>query len=146
MLTNKMSLIEMLNFKPDEMDMLSLPIEAITYIKVSVVSLYKEDNYDFIRYLFTIEDFKDNFLDYTTTIFHDFDATNTNQSRFVTIFELYSLYSYANVSEYLKEIMEDYNHIADVIFDFYTHDNKEYRMSNLDGIVKLERILNTKSA
>lgn len=136
----------MLNFKPSEMDMLSLPIEAITYIKVSVVSLYKEDNYDFIRYLFTIEDFKDNFLDYGSTVFHDFDATNTNQARFVTIFELYSLYSYANVSDYLKQIMEEYSHIADVIFDFYTHDNKEYRMSNLDGIVKLEKMNDTKSA
>lgn len=140
MLKKDMSLSEMINFKPSEMDMLSLPIEAITYIKVSIVSLYKEDNYDLLRYLFTIEDFKDNFLDINTTIFYDFDGTNTNQSRFVTIFELYSLYSYANVSEYLREVLEGYSHIADVLFDFYTHDNKEYRLSNLDGIVKLEQL------
>lgn len=140
MLKKDMSLVEMANYKPSEMDMLELPMEAVVYIKVSIVSLYKEDNYDFIRYLFETEDIQTEFLDLGSTTIYDFDGTNTNQSRFVTIFELLSLYSYANVSEYLKDILEEYNHVADVLIDFYTHDNKAYRLSNLDGIVKLEQM------
>ena len=140
MLKKDMSLVEMANYKPSEMDMLELPMEAVVYIKVSIVSLYKEDNYDFIRYLFETEDIQTEFLDLGSTTIYDFDGTNTNQLRFVTIFELLSLYSYANVSEYLKDILEEYNHVTDVLIDFYTHDNKAYRLSNLDGIVKLEQM------
>ena len=56
MLTKDMSLIEMIKYKPSEMDMATLPLDIVVYIKVSVVSLYKEDNYEFIRYLFGKED------------------------------------------------------------------------------------------
>ena len=135
-----MSLSTMLNFMPSETDMLSLPLDVTTYIKVSIVSLYQEDNYDFIRYLFTVEDINNDFKDLAKTVFYDFDGTNTNQSRFVTIFELYSLYSFANVSQTLKDILEGYEQVADVIIDFFTHDDKKYRLSNLDGIVKLEEL------
>ena len=61
----------------------------------------------------------------------------------MTIFELFSLYNYANVSEYLRGLLESYSHEADVIMDFFTHDDKKYRLSNLDGIVKLEQYGNT---
>ena len=140
MLKKDMPLVEMINYKPSDKDMLALPMEAVVYIKVSIVSLYKEDNYDFIRYLFETEDISNEFLNISDTIIYDFDGTSTNQSRFVTIFELLSLYTYANVSEYLKDILEEYNHVCDVLIDFYTYDNEEYRLSNLDGIVKLEKM------
>lgn len=138
MLDNKMSLIEMIKYKPSETEMATLPLDIVVYIKVSIVSLYKEDNYEFIRYMFGKEDINEYIKDTRDIQFYDFDATNTNQERYVTIFEMNSLYNYANISDYLKEILEGYNHVADVIIDLYTHDDKEYRLSNLDGIVKLE--------
>ena len=140
MLEKKMSLMEMIKFEPDDMQMLNLPLEIIVYIKVSIVSLYKEDNYDFIRYLFKKEDIKDYFKDIDDTTFYDFDSAGTNKERFVTIFELYSLYNYSFISDYLKEVLGEYDHVADVIIDFYTHDNKQYRLSNLDAVVKLEQM------
>lgn len=143
MLAEKMSLIDMINFKPSDMDMATLPLDIVVYIKVSIVSLYKEDNYDFVRYLFEKEDINEYIKETNDISFYDFDGTKTNQERFVTIFEMYSLYNYHNVSEYLKEVLEGYNHVADVIIDFYTHDDKEYRLSNLDGIVKLEECKKT---
>lgn len=143
MLTEKMSLIDMINFKPSDMDMATLPLDIVVYIKVSIVSLYKEDNYDFVRYLFEKEDINEYIKETNDISFYDFDGTKTNQERFVTIFEMYSLYNYHNVSEYLKEVLEGYNHVADVIIDFYTHDDLEYRLSNLDGIVKLEECKKT---
>lgn len=142
MLEKKMSLREMIDYKPSDMEMASLPLDVTVYIKVSIVSLYKDDNYDFIKYFFESNDIKIYIKDTSDIIFYDFDATSTKQERFVTIFEMYSLYNYSNISEYLKEILEGYSHIADVIIDFYTHDSKQYRMSNLDGIVKLEECKN----
>lgn len=138
MLNKDMSLIEMINYMPSDMEMVSLPLDIVVYIKVSIVSLYKEDNYEFIRYLFSKEDIKEYIKDSEDIAFYDFDGTNTNQERFVTIFEMNSLYNFQNISEYLKEILEGYDHIADVIIDLFTHDDKQYRLSNLDGIVKLE--------
>ena len=140
MLNKQMTLREMVEFKPSTMDMANLDLSIVTYIKVSIVSLYKELNYDFVRYLFKSEDIRTDFKDIDDTIFYDFDGTNTNSPRFITIFELYSLYSYSNASDLLKEILEEYSHEAEVLIDFYTHDNKEYRLSNLDGIVKLEEL------
>jgi len=58
---------------------------------------------------------------------------------------MYALYNFDNVSEYLKELLSVYTHDADVLIDFYTHDNHSYRLSNLDGIVKLEE-MNRKEA
>lgn len=140
MLEKKMSLKEMIEYKPSDMQMMSLPLDVIVYIKTSIVSLYKEDNYEFIRYMFNMEDIKEYIKDTNDISFYDFDGTGTNQERFVTIFEMYSLYNFENVSTYMKEMLEEYNHVADVIIDFYTHDDKAYRLSNLDGIVKLEEM------
>lgn len=140
MLEAKMSLREMIDYKPSDMEMMAFPLDVIVYIKVSIVSLYKEDNYDFIRYLFEQEDIDEYIKDKDDISFFDFDGTGTNQERFVTIFEMLSRYNFENVSVYLKEILEEYNHVADVIIDLYTHDDKAYRLSNLDGIVKLEEM------
>lgn len=140
MLTPNMTLNEIINFKPEDEDMMSLPLEAVVYIKVSIISLTKEDNYNFIRFLFTSEDIKDNFFNYESTIFYDFDGTKTKQEKFITCFEMYGSKRYSELSEYLVELINKYTHEADVIFDLYTHNNHEYRLSNLEGIVKLEEL------
>lgn len=137
-----MTLKNMINFKPTDEEMAMLDLDVVVYCKVSVVSFNKEDNYDFIRFLFSDEDIIYHFKDVNKTMFYDFDGTNTNQEKFVTIFELYSLFNYDNISEYLKDLLLNYNHDADVLIDFYTHDSKSYRLSNLDGIVKLEEMNN----
>ena len=132
----------MVEFKPSDVDMAMLPLDVVVYVKVSVVSLEKNDNYDFISYLFSDESMSNYFKDINDTIFYDFDGRNTNQEKFITIFELYSLYNYENTSSYLNELLQFYTHEADVLIDLYTHDSKEYRLSNLDGIVKLEQMNN----
>lgn len=146
MLSENMPLRKMLDFSPSDMDMAMLPLDVTVYVKASVVSLNKEDNYGFIRYLFTNQEMNDYFKDIRDTVFYDFDGTHTDKERFVTVFELFSFFNYANVSGYLKEVLEFYSHEADVLIDFYTHDSKAYRLSNLDGIVKLEEMNTEKAA
>ena len=135
-----MKLRKMIDFKPSEMDMAMLPLDVVVYLKASIVSLSQDDNYDFIRYLFSNDEITFYFKDVKDTIFFDFDGRHTDQEKFVTIFEMYALYNFSNVSEYLKELLMNYTHEADVLFDFYTHDSHSYRLSNLDGIVKLEEM------
>ena len=135
-----MNLKKMLDFKPNAEDMAMLPLDVVVWIKVSVVSLYKEDNYDFIRYLFTDDLIKDYIKDIQNTVIYDFDGTQTKQSRFVTVFECCGLRNYQLISGYLEEVMEGYDHKADVLMDIYTHDDHEYRLSNLDGIVKTDQL------
>ena len=137
MLTNNMTLRQMLEFKPSENDMVMLPLDVVLYIKISIVSLFKEDNYEFIRFFFNDPDLKEYLKDMDKTIIYDFEA---KKERFVSILELQGTRNYGETSIYLKELLENYNHIADVIIDIYTHDDKEYRLSNLDGIVKLEQL------
>ncbi|MBR0418763.1 MAG: hypothetical protein IJI66_06315 [Erysipelotrichaceae bacterium] len=142
MLTDNMPLKKMLDFMPSDLDMAMLDLDIVVYLKVTVVSNSNIDNYNFLRYLFSNEELSTYFKDPKDTIFYDFDGRNTDQGKFVTIFEMYSLYNFDNVSEFMKEVLENYTHEADVIIDFYTHDSKKYRLSNLDGIVKLEQMDN----
>ena len=146
MLNQELTLKEMIEYKPNDMDMASLPLDIVVYVKVSVISLDKNDNYDFITYLCTDEDVQASFKEIEDTVFYDFDGTHTDQEKYINIFEMFSLYNYEITSALLKEILEAYTHEADVIIDLYTHDSKEYRLSNLDGIVKLEEMHSTKAA
>ena len=130
----------MVEFKPSDVDMAMLALDVVVYIKVSIVSLDKSDNYGFIRFLFSDENMPVYFKDLNDTLFYDFDGRDIGQEKVVTIFELYSLYNYENTSDYLRDLLQSYTHEADVLIDFYTHDSKEYRLSNLDGIVKLEQM------
>ncbi len=133
----------MAGFEPTGEELAMMDLNVIVYCKVTVISMNRQDNYDFIRMMFSDEDIRFFFKDYGKTLFYDFDGTHTDQEKFVTIFELFSLFNYHNVSEYLQQMLESYTHEADVIIDFYTHDDKKYRLSNLDGIVKLEQFGNT---
>lgn len=140
MLLDNMNLKQMINFIPNSDDMYALDLDVIVYLKACIISFDKQTNYDFIKYLFSNEEIKVFFKDYLKTTFYDFDGTKTDQEKFITFFELYSLYNYANTSEFLKEILEKYNHEADVVIDLFTHDDQQYRLSNLDGVVKLEQL------
>ncbi|MBR2577620.1 MAG: hypothetical protein IKE38_01695 [Erysipelotrichaceae bacterium] len=142
MLVPNMPLRMMVDFKPHQEDMAMLPLDVVLYMKVTVVSLYKEDNYTFIRFLFNDPDIREYLKDIEKTVIYDFDGTETRQERFVTVFELYGLKNYTETSMYLEELLGFYTHEADVLIDIYTHDDKEYRLSNLDGIVKLEQLDN----
>ncbi|MBQ1508066.1 MAG: hypothetical protein IIZ47_01460, partial [Erysipelotrichaceae bacterium] len=121
------------------LDMAMLPLEVTVYVKAHVISLYKEDNYAFLRYFFT-QDIQDEFHQLSRTVFYDFDGTDTKQERFVTVFELYAKPKLSETADLLKEVLEGYDHTADVVMDLFTHDNRTFRLSNLDGIVKLEEI------
>ena len=140
MLLENMSLKNMLDYKPSDLDMAMLPLDVIVYVKVTLVSKSRQEHYGFIRYLFSSPELNDYFKATRDPLFYDFDGFNSGQTRFITIFEMYSLYNYSNVSEYLREVLEFYSHEADVLIDLYTHDNHSYRLSNLDGIVKLEEM------
>ena len=131
MLLDNMNLKQMIGFQPSSEDMAMLDLDIVVYCKATVISLNKEDNYDFIRYLFSDEEIMLFFKNYQKTLFYDFDGRHTDQEKIITIFELFSLFNYHNVSEYLQSILEHYSHEADVIIDFFTHDEKEYRLSNL---------------
>ena len=130
----------MIEFRPNDVDMAMLPLDVVVYVKASIVSTDKNDNYGFIRFLFSDENMPMYFKDLNDTIFYDFDGREIGAEKVVTIFELFSLYNYENTSEYLKDLLQFYTHEADVLIDLYTHDSKEYRLSNLDGIVKLEQM------
>lgn len=137
-----MTLKQMIDFKPNDEDMAMLPLDVVTWLRISIVSLYKEDNYTFIYHLFEDELVKDYLKDINKTVIYDFDGHNTRQERFVSVFENYGLVNSDRMIAYLKERMEDYGHEADVLIDIYTHDNHSYRLSNLDGIVKSEEMKN----
>ena len=140
MLYDEMTLRQMIDFKPRDYEMASLDLDVVVYLKVTVVSYSKEDNYNFIRFMFKDEEIPAYFKNYLQTKFYDFDGTVTFQERFVTIFELYSLMNYPSTSIYLEDLLNKYDHVADVVMDIYTHDDKAYRLSDIDGIVKLEQL------
>ena len=145
MLTNNMTLKQMLSFKPSSLDMAMLPLDVVLYIKVHVVSLSKEENYDFIRFFFNDPDIKEYIKDLNKTIVYDFDGTNTNKERFVSILELYGSKNFTETSDYLKDLLQLYTNQAETLINIYTHDDKAYLLSNLDGIVKLEELNNEQS-
>ena len=140
MLNANMTLKEMAKFEPLDDDMLSLPLNAVVYLKVSIISLDKNDNYEFIKFFFSDEEINDYINDIPSTIIYDFDGTNTNQEKFITIFDTTSKIPFAELSIYLEELLNKYSHEADVIIDLYTHDSQKHRLSNLEGIVKLEEM------
>lgn len=135
-----MTLKEMVVYEPDDMEMAMMPLDVVVYCKVSLISINKEDNYNFVRYLFTDENVGQYIKDYKDTVFFDYDFTDKTEEKFITMFNMLSLMNYQNVSDYLKELLQFYVHDADVIIDFFTHDSKAYRLSNLDGVVKLEEM------
>lgn len=138
-----MSLRQMLDFKPSDEDMAMMDLDAVTYTKAAVVSIQKEINYNFIRFLFDkerIDEMKSYFKDIDKTVFYDFAYQKDEDTRFITIFELYSLKPLSESEIFIEEILNEYSHDAEVIFDLYSFDNHEHRISNLDGVVKNDHL------
>lgn len=142
MLTKDMSLREMLEFKPNDEDMAVLDLDVVTYLKISMISIDKQINYGFIRFLFEEDgdEVHRTFKDIDDTIFYDFEYRKDDDVRAITITELYSKDPYAATEILLRGLMDKYSHDAEVVIDLYTHDGKEYRLSNLDGIVKTDQL------
>lgn len=140
MLTNNMTLTQMIKFMPNDEDMAMLDLDVVLYLRVSLIALDKKDNYDFVRYFFNDAENSSYFKDASKTVFYDFDGTKTNQEKFVTIFELYGKSIYHETAIYIEELLKNYSHEADVIIDIFTHDDHMYRLSNLEGIVKVEEV------
>ena len=142
MLTQNMNLREMLEFKPTDDDMAGLDLDICTYLKVSMISIDKQINYGFIRFLFEEDgdEIHRTFKDIDNTVFYDYEYKNGDDIRAITITELYSKDPYAATEILLATLMEKYSHDAEVVIDLYTHDGKEYRLSNLDGIVKNDQL------
>ena len=130
----------MVDFKPNETDMAMLDLDVVVYVKATIVSAEKEVNYGFVRYMFAGEradEVVTTFKDVNKTIFYDF---NHRDERAMTIFELYSKEPYMHTSSLLQDLLEGYDHASEVIFDIYTHDDHEYRLSNIDGIVVNDKL------
>lgn len=134
-----MPLKQMLNFIPSDEDMFGLDLDVVVYVKVVIISENIDNNYNFIRFLFSEKDINEYFKDSEKTIFYDFTLS---EEKHLSIFELYARYNFHNTGEYLKQILEEYTQDSDVIIDLFTHDQKKYRLSNLDGIVLLEQLNN----
>lgn len=137
MLNEKMSLHDMMYFKPEDIDMLSLPLEALVYIKVFSTSSIEQDNIDFVSFLHST-DLKEDLYEYEKTDFFQFSSPN--KDRFVTIFELYGNKPYQELSEHFMDVMQEYSHNSDIIIDMFTHDSHLYRLSDLAGEIKLDQL------
>lgn len=121
-----------MDFKPSDADMLSLPLNIVTYIKAFIVSYDHNDNIHFIRHLFTQTDINTYFNNIDATTFYDFDGTSTNGGRYVTCFEIYGLLNAENEEFFLKEVLKEYekDELVACMFEIYTHDNKKIVVSN----------------
>ena len=56
-----MTLKDMLEFKPNDEDMAVLDLDVVTYIRLTMVSVDKRINYNFMKFLLNDEDDKDNY-------------------------------------------------------------------------------------
>ncbi len=140
MLDKTMTLKTMIDLEPTDEDMAMLDLDVVVYIKAVLVSGLKETNHGFIRYMFKREDADEiisTFKDIAKTVFYDFSY---NDERSITVFELYAKKPYMETESLLSDILMGYTHEAEVLFDIYTHDSHKYRLSNLDGIVKNDRL------
>lgn len=137
MLDKSMSLHEMMYFEPQDGDMLSLPLEVLAYVKVFVTSIDQQLNTNFISYL-SQNNIKDYIYDFQSTTFYTFESPN--KDRCVTLFELYSTISYYEISDFLYELLSKYTHDCDIVFDFFTHDNHLYRLTDIAGEIKIDQL------
>lgn len=144
MLEKNMTLAQMLEWNPGDLDMLSLPLEAIVYLKITILSNNQETNMDLITHLFTNEESKDYFYDLTNSNIYDFIVPN--DGGFINIVEAYGTCRYGEMSIFVKELLESYDGDAECIIDLYTHDNNHYRYSLLDHSIGVEKIEQEKNS
>lgn len=129
----------MINFKPTDADMASLPLEDVVYFKTYVISMSRKENYDFMGKLFRDDEVGDYINHFITTIAYDF-VREENDDKFITIFEGTSSKPLQELSIYLQEILTEYTHEAIVFFIMFTHDGHCWQLTDEDGVVKFEEL------
>lgn len=141
MITENMTLRQMIDCRPNDEELALLPLEVVVLCKLTVISLTKEENYQFLRYFFTQQETQKEFHELSKTKFFDFDAREIkNSHKFLTIAELYGKNKASIFMENLRVILAEYTGEADVILDVFTFDNKCYRLSLLEGVFKAEEV------
>lgn len=140
MLTTDMTLKQMMEFNPTSEDMLSLPLEAIVYIKMFVISATKDENHTFFADHFYNDEINECINDPENINIHDFDSTKDGGDKFVSVCEMTSKVIYEEIEEFFKKILINYTHEAFVLVYLYTHDDKKYLISDEDGVIKTNRI------
>ena len=76
-----MSLTQMVKFMPSDEEMAMMDLDVVLYLRISLISLSKEDNYGFIRYFFSDAEVKNYFKDYEKTVFYSSLRTHDRLSR-----------------------------------------------------------------
>lgn len=135
MLTNKMNLKEMLDFKPSNEDMMSLDLSIIVYIKMMIVSKEFSQNNDLIKHIIENEEYNENFEAINDISFYEFKSKD---DKCLTITEMFSKRKYIETTDILKTILDNYNGNALFTLNLYTHDDHHYILHNLEGYITLE--------
>lgn len=144
MLEKNMTLAQMLEWTPNDSDMLSLPLEAIVYLKITILSPNADTNMTLISHLFQNEESNEYFYDLVNSNIYDFIVPNNNG--FINIVEALGTCRYGEMSIFLKEMLESYNGDADCVIDLFTHDNNHYRYSLLDHAFGSEKVIDEKKS
>lgn len=134
-----MTLKQMIDFKPSENDMLNLNLDEIVYLKIIIIGENLESNHKDLRILLNpkyLEELKKCIKNLNKSIFYDF---NHNQKT-ITIFDLKSKENYFFIHSLFEDILNSYQFYGDISITFFTHDNKEFILSDFNGIVKTEKI------
>ena len=139
MLEKNMTLSQMLEYAPQDVDMLSLPLEAVVYLKITVLSADEATNLELIKHLFTNEEASSYFYDLTNSNIYDFVVPNN--AGFVNIVEVCGTCPYGEMSIYLKELLDNYDGDAECIIDLFTHDSNHYRYTYVDKMVGVQKVI-----
>ena len=144
MLEKNMTLSQMLEFIPKDIDKLSLPLQAIVYLKITVMSSDEATNLDLIKHLFTNEESESYFYDLTNSNIYDFVVPNNGG--FVNIVEAYGTTPYGEMSMYIKELLDNYDGDGECVIDIFTHDSNHYRYTLIDKMVGVQKIIDGKES
>lgn len=134
MLTKNMNLKQMLEFSPNDDDMMMLNLEIIVYIKALFMSTNFEKNTNTIKLLISDKDSSYYFKDISKTFFYNFESKD---NKCLTITELYSKAKVNETIDYIKDILNKTEDTKYTLY-FYTHDNHQYIMQNLEGYNEIE--------
>ena len=135
MLTNNMTLKEMLDFKPSNQDMMALELSVVIYLKIVIISKDFNCNNLLIKHIIEDEEYDENFINIPDTSFYEFKSKD---NKCLTITELFSRRKYIETSDILKNILEKYKGDSLYTINLYTHDDHHYVLHNLEGYISLE--------
>lgn len=141
MLNEKMTLKQMLDFLPSKINLSNLKKDISIYLKLTIISLNKDDNYTFLKFFFQQELAQQTFYNFQKMPFFDFDARQIKKShKFITICELFSIKNAEETARNIFTLLKNYHNKCDLVFDLYSLDNKHFRLSLMEGRKKLEEI------